>query len=372
MLIAIFVIAISMSTVAGHAKKSTVKLFFQNAPSAEAGNNDILFAKRYLLFPSQITDAVLGRTYFPELDGYINDRGYLLRGSYSSADIDGASAQVSMLRDYCEATDRNFAYFILPSIPEYDSDITDVGIGCHRNQHADLLSSRLSEDGISLLDLRTMFRSEEDYYSFFYKTDHHWTVEASIIASREIVSYLNRQFSIGLNETAIAEHNLLKTELPSSWVGETGQKALGAFGERDSYTIFKPAYGTSFSYSCPPKDLYLEGSFDILTFPSVLENNGISGTGSSYHYYYLRDNEAPVEITNNSEQNGDLLIIKDSYVNSAAPFIALTAHKVTLWDMRSDPDLIAYLEAHPEITTVIIAYSTSFLTTSYMNQFFDN
>ena len=371
-LISLFLVVVCAMTIIQNPLQSTTDMFLQDSKNAEDNINKELYGRRYLLYPSQLLNTILDKTYFSEMRAYINEQNYIMAGSNHSGNIDYASLQVSRLNDYCKATGRDFAYFILPAKPKYDEDMKAVGIDCHRNETADLYSNKLSEYNVPLLDLRSIFRSYDNYYSFFYRTDYHWTADAGILAAREIVSFLNNSFSVGLNESVLSDEKMIRTVLPSCWVGEAGRKALGPFGEIDDYIILKPSYDTSFSYHSVPHDLYLEGSFDVLTYEHILEQDGIYGLDSSYYYYYLRDNKTPVEITNNMEQNGNILIVKDSFGNTSAPFIALTAHKVTLWDMRSDPDLIAYLEAHPEITTVIIAYSTSFLTTSYMNQFFDN
>lgn len=369
-LISLFLVAVCAMTMIQNPLQSITDVFLQNSENAEENINKTLYGRRYLLYPSQFLNTILDKTYFSEMKAYINKENYIMAGSSHTGNIDYASLQVSRLNDYCKATGRDFAYFILPAKPEYDEDMKAVGIDCHRNEIADLYSSKLSEYGVPLLDLRSIFRSEEDYYSFFFKTDYHWTADAGVLAAREIVSFLNKTFSIGLNENALSEDKMVRTVLPSCWVGEAGRKALGPFGEIDDYIILKPSYDTSFSYHSVPHDLYLEGSFDVLTCEHILEQDGIYGSGSAFYYYYLKDNKTPVEITNNKEQNGSILIVKDSFGNTSAPFIALTANKVTLWDMRSDTDLISYLNSHPEISTVIITYNVSFLTTSYMNQFF--
>ena len=368
----LFIITILITTVAANPISSTLDMLSRNAEDAESAINNSLFARSILLYPSQLFNATTGKTYFPEIDAYIAETGDIIVGSDSIGNVDHASSQISLLTDYCNSTRRDFAYFILPTKPEYDQELIDVGIDCYRNKTADLYAMSLSEYGIPFLDLREKFRSEDDYYSFFYNTDNHWTADAAIIAAREIACYLNSSLSIGLNEDALADQNMIRTVLPSCWVGETGRKALGAFGEKDDFIIIKPNYETSFSYYSAPHDLHLEGCFDILTYDPILELDGIYGTGSTYYYYYLRDNRTPVEIINNSEQNGNILIVKDSFSNTVAPFIALTAHRVVLWDMRSDSNLIGYLDNHPEIDTVIIAYNIGFLTTSYMNQFFED
>ena len=49
--------------------------------------------------------------------------------------------------------------------------------------------------------------------------------------------------------------------------------------------------------------------------------------------------------------------------------MSLAVQHLTSWDMRNDTKIYEYLEEHPEIRTVMIAYTISFMPTSYMNDF---
>ena len=75
------------------------------------------------------------------------------------------------------------------------------------------------------------------------------------------------------------------------------------------------------------------------------------------------------EIFNKDVRNGDMLMIKDSFSCVVSPFLALTCKHLTLWDMREDANVTAWIKKHPETETVMVIYNTSFVTNNEMNNF---
>ena len=76
-----------------------------------------------------------------------------------------------------------------------------------------------------------------------------------------------------------------------------------------------------------------------------------------------------MEITNHDQEEGDILIIKDSFSNMLMPYMSLTLRHIEAWDMRLGKNIYDYLEEHPQTQTVMIAYNLSFMPTSEMYDF---
>ena len=76
-----------------------------------------------------------------------------------------------------------------------------------------------------------------------------------------------------------------------------------------------------------------------------------------------------MEIWDEDVADGYIFLINDSFSNVVTPFLALAAKHVTTWDMRSDMNVYAYLNDHPEIETIIIAYTIATVPTQQMHDF---
>ena len=75
------------------------------------------------------------------------------------------------------------------------------------------------------------------------------------------------------------------------------------------------------------------------------------------------------EIFNTDVSDGNILMIKESFSNTLSPFLALTCNHLTLWDMREDANVTAWIKDHPETETVIVVYNIACVNDSKMNNF---
>ena len=344
--------------------------FWNPSEGAEAGDawlNRWLPARVRLLAPSRLWNASLDKRYYPEISCYIADSGQSLPTSRSST-VHLPIEQLTQLRDYCSRRGMQFLYVLFPGKPCTDEELLELGFACNRNEASDLLAQALRQRQIPVLDLRERFRCEPEYYDYFYKTEHHWTADAGVLAAQEIVDRLNGEFSLGLAADRIADGQLGRQVYPGIFVGEHGSKTLGRYGQRDDFIVRRPLYTPHLRYLCPETGADQSGGFDVLTNEAALSENHLDG-GRSLYYYYLFENNGLVEIRDADVTDGDLFLIKDSFANVVTPFLSLCARRVTTWDMRSDNRVFDYLDAHPEIDTVIVAYSPSFQFNSKMNDF---
>lgn len=325
--------------------------------------------REQFLVPYRLWNAGLDKRYYPEINAYLNERGQFIIGSYSmSAEARKAAESIKDFYSFCQERGIHFLYVLFPGKPEYDQELMRLGLACHRNAMADLLTQKLREGDVPCLDLRESFRAEEDFYSFFYKTEHHWTADAGLKAAREIALRLNEEFGMTLDTTRLRNEVIARRVYPGMFVGEIGTKTLGKYGEIDDYIVRYPIYEPHLRYLCHDDGTDISGGFEILTAQDMLNQSHLDG-GRSLYYYYLFQNNGLIEIWDEDVPSGDLLLIKDSYSNVVSPFLALTAKHVTAWDMRFDTHIKAYLTEHPEIETVVVAYQLGFILTQSMNVF---
>ena len=192
--------------------------------------------------------------------------------------------------------------------------------------------------GASVIDLYGALapHSGEDLY---YRTDHHWTSLGAFYGANAILEAM-------------------------------GLKPL----ELDSYqktTVTDQFYGTSFSTSgvrwLPPDsiDTYVPG--DGVKVTSYF--NGAPEEGSLYvdsklevkdkYSYFLGGNQALCVIETEHTDAPSVLVVRDSYTDSLAPFLTERFSKIHLFDLRYNLTSIqSYVEEH-DIDTVIVLYSFS-------------
>ena len=192
--------------------------------------------------------------------------------------------------------------------------------------------------GASVIDLYGALapHSGEDLY---YRTYHHWTSLGAFYGANAILEAM-------------------------------GLKPL----ELDSYqktTVTDQFYGTSFSTSgvrwLPPDsiDTYVPG--DGVKVTSYF--NGAPEEGSLYvdsklevkdkYSYFLGGNQAQCVIETEHTDAPSVLVVRDSYTDSLAPFLTERFSKIHLFDLRYNLTSIqSYVEEH-DIDTVIVLYSFS-------------
>ena len=348
-----------------------VNLLNAEASDREASINDALPGKELLLAPFQITSAALDKRYFPEDLTVTDDYGEIMRGN-PPFEATPTEKNVNKLYQVCKEQGKNFLYVILPGKPLYDEEITSYGIPCTRNSGADKKKDAMQELGIPVLDLREPFREkfgdDPDRSAVFYKTDHHWNADSGLMASRLIAKDLNERFGMSLQTDNLDEEKLGREVYPDAFVGEMGMATLGKYGGRDDFIRRYPLYDTHFRFISPKQDTDETGGFEVFTDEAFLEERPVD-YGNNLYYYYMFVNGSRDEIFNYDVSDGDILMIKESFSCVLSPFLALSCKHLTLWDMRMETNVISWIEEHPEIETVIIAYHTSAVGDSELNNF---
>lgn len=181
------------------------------------------------------------------------------------------------------------------------------------------ISSTLSTNGISFVDLRKTFK---DAYAegnqLYYKTDHHWTTLGAYTAYEKLCEQLNIT-------PAPKEKFDIKTY--GGFYGTTYSTSGFWFTQPDSIQIWDNPENT-------------EQNIKV----KISEGTDTKEYGSMYFYNHLEEddkypvfidgNHALTEITNSNAKGGTILLVKDSFSHSLAPFLAENYSKIILVDMR--------------------------------------
>lgn len=273
--------------------------------------------------------------------------GYLINKPVSTEN--NLDKNVGAVVDFAKTIDAPTTVMLVPSTGYIADDVLPTFHDKY-NDDEDIskISSTLSKEKIGFVDLRERFKSEyKNGSQLYYKTDHHWTTKGAYTGYQELCK--------ALGITPIDDSTLKK----------------------DSYPDF---YGTTYSSSgfwlTPPDNIEIwsnpnNSSKNISV--KITEGANIKTSGSMYFTDHLKEddkypvfidgNHALTEITNTNAKNGTILLIKDSFSHSLAPFLAENYSKVVLVDLRYYKESVSQLVSAYNPEQVVVLYGIDNLAT---------
>ena len=200
--------------------------------------------------------------------------------------------------------------------------------------------SDLAESGISFVDLRDSFKEAyENGEQLYYRTDHHWTTAGAYLGYTKLCA-------------ALGKKPIAKTDL--------------------NVEIYPNFYGTTYSTSgfwlTDPDEIQVWSNPKNTTNIKVKITDGTETKTSDSLYFYshlseddkypvfLDGNHAITEITNSKAPEGTILLVKDSFSHSLAPFLAENYRKVILVDMRYYKLSVSDLAKSEKAERVVVLY----------------
>lgn len=213
--------------------------------------------------------------------------------------------------------------------------------------------NKLSRDGSNILDLR-----EEKYNAdLFYKTDHHWTNEASLNAGKAILE------EFGLESKTCDIGNYEKQEFQKVFLGSLGIKTGKYYIGKDNFEIFEPKFETD-----------LEGSFQTLDGTIINKNGDFKSTfideeklhddeyNNKYSVFLSGGIIENIIINNLAENEEKLLVISDSFAKPMVQGLSLSFRETRFIDPqegRYNKSCIEYIKEYkPDY--IVVMYSRDY------------
>ena len=177
----------------------------------------------------------------------------------------------------------------------------------------------------------------------FYRTDHHWTTEG---AWRGFMSLME-----GMGIQASDWSGLPRAQVSDSFYGTTYSASGAGWVRPDSIYTVIPEGGTRGRVTVTryPEGAPIPGG---LYYPEKLEVK-------DKYAYFLGGNQPLCVIRNPDAAGGKLLVIRDSYSDSLAPFLAEEFQEVHLFDLRYNNMSLKQYVADNEIDQVLVLYSAN-------------
>ena len=176
----------------------------------------------------------------------------------------------------------------------------------------------------------------------FYRTDHHWTTMGAYRG------YTMLMEGMGLQGT---DFGVSYTQVSNSFYGTTYSAAGAGWVRPDSIYTMIPEGGTrgNITVTRYPEGKPIEGG---LYYPEKLEVK-------DKYAYFLGGNQPLCIIKNPDAVGGKLLVVRDSYSDSLAPFLAEEFQEVHLFDLRYNNMSLKQYVADNEIDQVLVLYSAN-------------
>lgn len=206
----------------------------------------------------------------------------------------------------------------------------------------------LLENNIDFVDLRDTFKTaQKSSVQLYYKTDHHWTTQGAYIAYTQLCQ------NLGLIPTSKESFEI---ERYSDFYGTTYSSSGFWLTQPDTVEVWKNPQNTEENINVTITDGTETKESNSMYFYDHIEKD-------DKYPVFLDGNHALTEICNSNAENGTIVLIKDSFSHSLAPFLADHYKKVILVDMRYYKLSVSELAKKENAEQIVVMYGIDNLAT---------
>ena len=327
-------------------KLTTVKLF------------DGSFMKDYETF---ITDQFPERSFFmglktavERLRGRTDDNGvYFGKDGYLFGKYDGAvfesetaenniSAVAEFVKLYADKFGKeHFKIALAPSSSEILKDKLPANAPVYNQTgFIDKIKKEVGEDFV--IDLGENLKKHADEYIYF-RTDHHWTTLGAYYGYEAIAS----GFGLEVQSLEKLKADTVSNDFLGTYDSKVNTGLIGGVAP-DSITIY--------SSSEIDKAVMMWDNDKYKTFDNIYKMDALKGKDK--YTVFFGGNHSVTDIKTENKTGKTLLIIKDSFAHSLAPFLIKDYDRIIMLDLRYfNKSLKKYLSEN-KITDLLVLYST--------------
>lgn len=207
---------------------------------------------------------------------------------------------------------------------------------------SDLWEKASALSAVHWVDMMPIFQTHGNE-GLFYRTDHHWSSLGAYYG------YATLMESMGI--TPVPLENYDKTTVSTTFLGTTYSSSGAGWVTPDSIDRYVPEDGVS-----------------VTVYPS-----GKPEDGALYHeeklsvkdqYSYFMGGNTPLAVIRTEHTDAPkILVVRDSYSDSLAPFLTAHFSEIHLFDLRYNNVPVSVYAAENDIDAVVVLYSmANFLT----------
>ena len=272
-------------------------------------------------------------------------------------------AAVNEFADFVKSQNAEFLYIQSPgkTNPWGDSEMKGID---YSNENADRLLEGLKAKGISVYDLRQDLYEHvgsAGWHQAFFRTDHHWKPDTALWAAGRIVEKLANDYGVDVNREHFSLNDYYDDKYEKSFLGSQGKKLTLVNTELDDFDIYYPKFKTNVYMEISEYGIRETGDF------SIFYNKQEFGSGDVYNenpyamYGYGDQPEIIVHnFANENLQDKKILIIKDSMLDTAMPFLSMGLKDLRLLDIRHFNGSVRKYVSEYKPDIVLVMYKTSY------------
>lgn len=190
-----------------------------------------------------------------------------------------------------------------------------------------------------IIDLRKAFTpGKGDDGSFYFKTDHHWTLPGAYAAYKEYC------MAAGLTPDTYSSFNPVKAS--SSFYGTLYSKAPGFTAEPDSLYAIQTSLTENTEINCDGKKQ------SGIYFKEYLDKK-------DKYAYFFGGNYGRIDIKTGINTERKLLVLKDSFANSFIPFLLKDYSHITMIDTRYYNSTLLDIASQENYSQILVLYEAS-------------
>ncbi len=279
-------------------------------------------------------ERILGKKVNNEV--YFAKDGYLIE-QFKEVDENLLDKNIEAIKNFATKQEADVMLAIIPGSVEINSDklysrLPDIS----QKTIIEQIYGNMEDEHITCVDMYQMLEQhkEED---IFYRTDHHWTSLGAYYGYQAISE------AIGINPIPISDYK--ETVCSEEFYGTLYSKAGAFWVKPDQMVTYVEEDGIEVTK--------IEG--DKLEAGQLYEESKLDEKDK--YAMFLGGNQPLALIETSKVGERKLLIIRDSYSDSLAPF--LTAHfgEIYLWDFRYNKESVSAFIKEKGIDSVLICYS---------------
>lgn len=248
----------------------------------------------------------------------------------------------------CQNQDFSVSWLIIPNACYIYEDKLPAYASCYDQKEVLAYILGNADESINVIDCSNELMEEKNDY-IFYKTDHHWTINGAYIGYKKLCD------SLGLNATKKSEYKI--STVNEDFLGSLYSNSPSFGQAADKIELFSNPLG---EYQV----FYADKN---ITTDSLYNEDNLK-TKDKYTVY-LDGNHSLIRIKSNhvneqyNENEGKLLVIKDSYAHSLLPLLADNYSEIVVVDLRYYHQSVSELARESKITDILFINNLEFLST---------
>jgi hypothetical protein len=286
--------------------------------------------------------------------------GYLISPT-KRVDVAKDIESIKYLNQVVKGTGGRFLFVQAPyKVNKYGDDDVKARLD-FSNTNADVFLEGLQESNIDTIDLRDELcygLSDNAVHELFFFTDNHWKPATGLRAANIVAKKLNMEYGIDVDFDKLSVDKYKTIRYENFFLGSYGKKVTLAVTKPENIDILYPKFETKIHVNIPSRHINGDGGFELMMDETQLEKKDLYHLNPYGAYCY--DGPAIMDIYNNrGGEEQKILLIKDSYGLTVAPFLAMGLRHLIVLEPRTFTGSIKRFIQEEKPDVVIVLYNAT-------------